>query len=422
MKATAKRKTKLTALLLAFVLAAGCTRGDAGDLSKTAEKSGQESMTNGESGSYEPVEAPTSFVTDEMYKTATASKDTDISRLAAVMRRAEAGDEITVAVIGGSITQGSAASSSDKAYASIMAQWWKESFPKSNVEFVNAGIGATDSYLGVHRVEEDVLSHNPDFVIVEFSVNDSNTNFYKTSYDNLVRRLMGAECKPAVLLLYMVMEDGTSAYAQHALAGFTYKLPQIAYGNAVMDCIRNGEFIWKDISPDNIHPNDYGHAICGEMIWKYLNEVRTRAADCPEPVDTVQSALTRDTYMNARILDNRDAVPDEAEGFAEGCVSWSHFKDGWSTKEGGRLVFKVRASRIGLLYYKCVTPGYGKAVIKVDGTETTSLNGDFSGGWGNYGYAQQIFADSEVKEHVVEITVDPEAGGKFDIFGILVSE
>ena len=45
--------------------------------------------------------------------------------------------------------------------------------------FINVGIGATDSYLGVHRVTADVLDKEPNLVLVEFAVNDSNTNFYK---------------------------------------------------------------------------------------------------------------------------------------------------------------------------------------------------------------------------------------------------
>ena len=52
-------------------------------------------------------------------------------------------------------------------------------FPDTEVNYVNAGIGATNSYLAVHRVDNDLLAHKPDVVVVEFSVNDSNTIFQK---------------------------------------------------------------------------------------------------------------------------------------------------------------------------------------------------------------------------------------------------
>jgi lysophospholipase L1-like esterase len=39
-------------------------------------------------------------------------------------------------------------------------------------DYINAGIGGTTSQFGVTRVENYLLCYHPDFVIVEFSVND----------------------------------------------------------------------------------------------------------------------------------------------------------------------------------------------------------------------------------------------------------
>lgn len=113
---------------------------------------------------------------------------------------------------------------------------------------MNAGIGGTSSYLGVHRVQEDLLEQKPDFVIVEFSVNDGNNQFFKISYDNLLRRILLDENEPALLLLFTTQENGTSAQVNDALLGFGYGLPMISYGNAVLPSIEAGEFAWKDIS------------------------------------------------------------------------------------------------------------------------------------------------------------------------------
>lgn len=130
----------------------------------------------------EPVPLPSDYVTEEMYQRAIAFQQGDLSRLAAVMRRAQAGEDITVGVIGGSITEGYSASNRNKnSYACHMRDWWQERFPNITVEYVNAGIGGTSSYLGVHRVQEELLDYEPDFVIVEFSVNDGNNNFFKRS-------------------------------------------------------------------------------------------------------------------------------------------------------------------------------------------------------------------------------------------------
>ena len=367
------------------------------------------------------VSAPSSYVTDEMYTNALRFANVNLTRLKAVMKRAEAGEPVTVAVIGGSITQGSSASKPENSYASIMKSWWEKTFPQTQINFVNAGLGGTDSYLGVHRMDTDLLAFKPDFVIVEFSVNDEDLNFYKATYENLVRRILLQENNPAVLLLYMTQDNGTSAQANHLYTGFNYKLPQISYHDMIMKQIDAENIKWTDISPDNIHPNDKGHAICGELIWKYLNSVYA-ALDEPSEPDVIAKTqpLTTDAYMNAHILDNRMLTADKAEGFVAESVTWQGFKNGWQAKSGGSITFTVTAKRIGILFYRSVSGTYGAAGITIDGKSVTTLDGDFSGGWGNCVYAKQVFSDKASAEHTITITV-PE-GKSFDVLGILVAE
>ena len=112
------------------------------------------------------------------------------ARLADAMKRAQAGEKITIGTIGGSITQGTAASTTDERYANRALQWWAKAFPKAQLDFVNAGIGATDSYIGVHRADADLLSKKPDVVIVEFSVNDTDAALNLQTYDSLVRKIL----------------------------------------------------------------------------------------------------------------------------------------------------------------------------------------------------------------------------------------
>ena len=198
-------------------------------------------------------------VSDKMYNRAIMSEGNTV-RLAAAMKKAQNGEKITVGVIGGSITQGSLASTPANCYASKFNDWWQNKFP-GNVDFVNAGIGGTNSYLGVHRVDEQLLSYSPDVVIVEFSVNDTDRVMNKYSYDSLVRKILSCDSNPAVILLFTTMEDGTSLQDVHKEIGTAYDLPMISYHDAVYPEVAAGTLNWKDISPDNIHPNDAGHDI-----------------------------------------------------------------------------------------------------------------------------------------------------------------
>lgn len=373
-----------------------------------------------------PISSPTDYVTEEMYQRAIAFQQGDLTRLAAVMRRAQAGEDITVGVIGGSITEGYSASNRNKSsYACHMRDWWQERFPESTVEYVNAGIGGTSSYLGVHRVQEDLLDYEPDFVIVEFSVNDGATNFYKRSYDNLLRRILLDENMPALMLLFTTQENGTSAQVNDALLGFGYELPMISYGNAVLPAIEAGEFTWKDISPDNIHPNDRGHAVIGELLYRYLNDVYARLDEIPEEITPFTAkAQTVERYMAGRILDASNLTPVSAGSFTDIQSGWYFpYEDYWYTETGEEsLVFEIEAANIGMLYQRDVSDAFGQFDVYIDGEHVRTLDGYFENGWGNSMETVELYTSDEIAVHRVEVRKNPDSvGNKFTVIGWLVS-
>lgn len=440
-KNTAGRAARFWGLLLtAALLVSGC--GTSGE-GQSSEEEPQESTAVWESAgeqlqepetdqaeetavgeAVEGVPLHTDYVTEEMYERATSFKQGDLTRLAAVMRKAQAGEDITVGVIGGSITEGYSASNREKnSYAYHMYEWWQERFPDITVNYVNAGIGGTSSYLGVHRVQQDLLDYDPDFVIVEFSVNDGNTNFYKMTYDNLLRRILLDENETALMLLFTTQENGTNAQVNDALLGFGYELPMVSYGNAVLPSIEAGEFTWKDISPDNIHPNDRGHAIIGELLYMYLNDVYARLDEIPEEVTPFTAeAQTKERYMNGQILDSQNLEPVSLGSFAEKQVNW-YFPNNWHTEEGDEpIVFEIEAASIGLIYQRTTDGSYGQFDIYIDGECVRTLDGNFEDGWGSATETVELYTSEEAAVHTIEIRKNPNStGDQFTIVGWLVS-
>lgn len=379
----------------------------------------------------EPTEAPlsvelpqpdTNYVTDDMYKNAMLNEG-NLARLAAVMKKARNGEEITVAVIGGSITQGSLASNPDNCYASRFFKWWSTTFPDTKINFVNAGIGGTTSYLGVHRADKDLLSGKPDVVVVEFSVNDSNTIFYKETYEDLIRKILKQENMPAVIQLMMTMEDGTSAQTQHLLVGFKYNLPRISYGSMVLKEINNKTFTWDDISPDNIHPNDRGHAMAGEILWRYLNSVYAKLdtiTEEPAPID-VEPYFT-EAYIDATILDSSNIEPTSYGSFEKASVN-DRFPNDWKTTTGkDSIVFETEAQNIGIMFLKTVDGKSGQFDVYIDGVFAMKLDANFKGGWGNYQETTEVYRSEEKKMHKIEIKkTDDSTGDIFVVLGLLIS-
>lgn len=367
------------------------------------------------------IKMETTYLTDEMYERATSFMEGDLTRLAKVMRKAESGEEITIGVIGGSITEGYTSSAYSNCYASHFHSWWEERFPETKVNFVNAGVAGTSSYFGVHRVQEDLLDKNPDVVIVEFSVNDGNDFFYKKSYDNLVRRIMQWECNPAVMLLFMTQENGYNAQENDSLIGFRYRLPMLSYGNAVMPEIEAGSFAWADISPDTVHPNDKGHAIVGEMLYRYLNDVYARLDEIAKEITPfTERAITVERYQDGRFVTPLDITPVEYGSYSVKDVSWQ-YKNNWHTDTGEEpIVFEVEAQNIGLVYHKVANQNYGMVNVYVDDALAITLDGEYS--FGGNSESVEIYTSDEKAVHTIRIEKHPDSkSGKFTIIGLLVS-
>ena len=179
-----KRNQQIALLTAAMLLlgAAGCGTKEDPQMQSNASRS-EWSMAD------PSLNLPTlnlGSTTEDMIRRAVINEG-NTARLADAMKRAKAGEQITIGTIGGSITQGTAASTTDERYANRALEWWTKAFPQAQLDFVNAGIGATDSYIGVHRVDADLLSKKPDVVIVEFSVNDTDAALNLQTYDSLVR-------------------------------------------------------------------------------------------------------------------------------------------------------------------------------------------------------------------------------------------
>lgn len=351
---------------------------------------------------------------EDLRKKAFAWENSDDSAVEAVMKKAMSGQSITVAALGGSITEGFFSSEPEKSYAGIMAKWWKEKFPGIQVRYINAGIGATDSYLGLHRAERDILSYEPDFMIVDFTVNDTAEPFYEKSYERLIQTLLSSKSRPAVVLLFMTMEDGTNAQAFHSRVGEKYGLPMISYGNVVLAQIEAGRYRWADISPDDIHPNDRGHEIAGGLVCAYLDKIynRCRTKLCPPPKEGI-----------GNILDGKSISPINQNGWEKADMH-PHLHYGWlGDSEGGDLEFELEFANLGMTYWKAVDGSFGKAEIYIDGKCEKVLDGSFPDGWGDFGRSDEVYASGKKEKHHVAVRVlsREEKVMKFAVLALLVS-
>lgn len=349
-------------------------------------------------------------------------------RIQDLMIRANNGEDITIGCIGGSITMGSGASSSDLSYAKQVYNWWCERFPNSNVTFVNAGIGATTSQFACGRVWDDLLQYEPDFVVVEFSVNDDSRDVFKDSYESLIRSILSATNEPAVMVLNMVSYDtGNNVQTMHNEVARAYNLPIVSMKESIFEEILLGKLTAANVSEDNLHPNDVGHTYGAKIVTNFLKKVKEGTYNTEEEyqMPEKQSAcegmtLTRynntniTPYMQGFVADTR-----EQNGITD------VFKRGFIAKnEGDSITFEVTGGNISIQYKKTNALGAPKAVAIIDGNEEKGieLDGDFVNGWGDWLYLHDLLVDGENVTHSVEIRITQSGEKEFNLVSILVGD
>jgi lysophospholipase L1-like esterase len=326
----------------------------------------------------------------------------DTARLQRVLAKARRREPVTVAVIGGSITAGQGASSTTHAYASLMAQWWRDAFPQTPITFVNAGLAATTSNYGALRAPRDLLGCHPDFVVVEFGVNDKNSPESAESVEGLVRQILRLPNSPAVVLLFFMHKDGSNAQEWQGRVATHYQLPIISFRDAFWPDVAAGKMHYADVEDDSVHPNDRGHAAAAQFITDFLAQLRRDLPpdDRLAPIAPLPAALFSDDYAHVSLYEADALTPVHNQGWTLDAVHhcW------WSDVPGSTIEFAIPGRRILGMDWKQNGP-MGTAEVCVDDQPPVRLDAWFDQTWGGFRNTAELAGDLPPGPHRVRVTL-----------------
>ena len=352
----------------------------------------------------------------------------DIKKL---MKRAINGEELVIGFLGGSITQGSLATSDKKTYAYLVYDWWCRSFPKAEFHYVNAGIGGTTSYFGVARADKDFLMYRPDFAVVDFSVNDEPNEFFMETYEGLIRKLLRSKSAPAILALCNAYyKDLKTAEDYHARVLSYYDIPYISIRNRLQELEKDESYQSSQLSPDGLHPNDTGHMKVAEDIIAKLETIKAEVmAETSEEtseetlhakeISTPENRVTgspycSDMYEQATLWNITNADPALHGFMADYREKMGHldfFKNGWiGRNDKDEIVFSLECRSIAIQYKKDVKHPAKKAYAILDGDckNKILLDGNFEETWGDCLFLTEILHDDIKKDHELKIVVEDQ--------------
>ncbi|QSF46404.1 SGNH/GDSL hydrolase family protein [Paenibacillus tianjinensis] len=185
---------------------------------------------------------------------------------------------LRVAFLGGSITEGAGASEAEStSWRALTAQYLQTAYPRRTFEFINAGVGGTNSTLGAHRLEEHVLySGAVDLLFVEFSVNDGEDRSESVrGMEGIVRQCRRLSPEADICFVYTAAPKNLAGplpfnIAVHEEVADYYGIPAVNFAFRIYEGIQSGVIDWSILAPDGYHPHDAGHALYAVYMQEYL--------------------------------------------------------------------------------------------------------------------------------------------------------
>lgn len=358
-------------------------------------------------------------------------------RIYRAIRRARLGEDVTLAYIGGSITQGAGATPINtecyayKSYESFCRFVGK----KENVHFVKAGVGGTPSELGMIRFDRDVLrdgEQQPDIVVVEFAVNDEGDETKGDCYESLVRKILNLPNHPAVILLFSVFADDSNLQERLIPVGLRYDLPMVSVKNAVVPEFyekQNRILTKNQYFYDMFHPSNLGHTIMADCLLNLYREISI-AVEENSVIDSDYRAELFEgapaigcTFDEIMLMDKKDAYEQaviDCGGFTqtdtvlqsvemdldleqtpEFPYNWMY--DGAVSKEKTYFEMKITCKALVMVFKDSGEVDAAKAEVYVDGKWVRTAD-PYVNGW-LHTNPLLILSETETREHTVRIEI-----------------
>ncbi len=371
------------------------------------------------------------------------------ARIKTALQKARDGKDVSLAYIGGSITEGGGYNPNSACYAEVSATAFAKKYGVDggkNVHFINAGMSGTSSDIGIIRYRRDVIdrlpegSSHPDILFIEFAVNDSGCETKGGAYEGLIRQAL--KSGSAVVLVFSVFNNlNRVEEMNYRKYGTTYDLPMISTADAIQDVYQEPGF-YEWFYNDTLHPNANGYKLMADCILELMDciDKEETEADNAADVDSIQ-AVTSSAYEGIKMIDSTTTTDSDpaisainAGGFSSnddkiptyqylynGKAGEKWFPDNWmyaGNGTGDPLTIEVNCQTFMLVYKETSENAYGSADLYVDGKKKSTLHCHNASGWNN-GKVCIALQEEESAMHKIELKMaEGDEAKKFTLYAI----
>ncbi len=167
------------------------------------------------------------------------------------------------------------------AYPHLWHRALKERYPFAVINVIVTGIGGEDAERGANRFEQDVLTHHPDIITIDYVLNDRGLGLEKArqAWESMIATAQAHNIK-VILLTPTVdkgsdMNDATDPLNQHAQQvrdlAEKYHVALVDSYAAFKAYVQNGGQL-DDLMSQVNHPNRNGHDLVVKALMEWFPE------------------------------------------------------------------------------------------------------------------------------------------------------
>lgn len=346
-------------------------------------------------------------------------------------RKVRSGQHVRIAYIGGSIT------AANDGWRDLTFSWFRSNYPLATFSQTDATIGGTGSDLGVFRMDQDVLSHKPDLVFVEFAVNDfgRTEEQIRKSMEGIVRKTWKQFPETDICFVYTIAENvvetmrkGTyqhSAIAMERIAK-RYRIPSVHMGVEVIRLLEAGKLIFSGnpeehpgkvvFTKDKTHPLPLsGHPIYAHSVIRFIKKLGNKTGTEPH---NLPAAVEKDNWEAAQMvplsklkMEGWEALPKDNSLSQK----FTKFMPVLYKADPAGAIFKLKFKGKILGVYDVIGPQTGIVEVSVEGQKPTEIY-RFDA-WCDY-YRKNSFFVKDLSDGVHEVSFRV-TGKEFDKAEIL---
>lgn len=319
-----------------------------------------------------------------------------------VAAKLEAGEPVTVAFVGGSIT-------ALPGWRDRFVEDLRDTYRASEITQVNAGLSSTGSDVAAFRLEEEVLSRAPDLVVLDFAVNDADAiqEIVKRATEGVVRQIWSANPRTDILMVYFFSPRFADSLGEgepppivsvHDRIARHHGIPSIDVSGVVAALVDAGEMKLTGpartaegetpaFSRDGVHPHARGHAVYARAVARGWDEIASNAQprDHSSKLDrayvedhwedahrvSLSANMRNQSWRSAPSEETRDRSIELWEATASGATIEFGFRGETlkimeqRTREPGRLELRVDGELLPPDTYRPLKPGPALRVLHV---------------------------------------------------------